>query len=191
MKNNYSSKIKKAIDFAIEVHRDQNRKGKDVPYITHPMGVALIISLVSKDEDLICAGLLHDTIEDAEPYGSITKEQIEKEFGKKVSEIVNDLTEQDKTIMWEERKRQALAHVNDMPNDSLLVKSADVLHNITDQIADYKIERDMMFERFNAGKAQQLERYEKLISAVGNKWKENPLLDELKEKLDEVKELWR
>jgi len=187
---NYTSKIKNAIDFAIEVHKDQYRKGKDVSYITHPMAVALIISLVSKDEDLICAGLLHDTIEDADPYGSITKEQIEEKFGSKVSNIVNDLTEQDKTIDWAERKRQALVHVNEMSNDSLLVKSADVLHNITDQIADYKIEGDKMFERFNAGKAVQLERYEKLISAIDNKWKENPLIEELIEKLDEVKKLW-
>ena len=190
MSINYTSKIKNAIDFAIEVHKDQYRKGKDVSYITHPMAVALIISLVSKDEDLICAGLLHDTIEDADPYGSITKEQIEEKFGSKVSNIVNDLTEQDKTIDWAERKRQALVHVNEMSNDSLLVKSADVLHNITDQIADYKIEGDKMFERFNAGKAVQLERYEKLISAIDNKWKENPLIEELIEKLDEVKKLW-
>lgn len=190
MSINYTSKIKKAIDFAIEVHKDQFRKGKDVSYITHPMGVALIISLVSKDENLICAGLLHDTIEDADPYGSITREQIEKEFGKEVAEIVNDLTEQDKAINWAERKRQALLHIDAMSNDSLLVKSADVLHNITDQIADYKIEGDGMFERFNAGKTVQLERYNKLILAIDNKWKENPLIEELKERLNEVNKLW-
>lgn len=190
MNINYTPKIKSAIDFAIEAHKDQYRKGKDVSYITHPMAVALIISLVSKDEDLICAGLLHDTIEDADPYGSITKEQIEEKFGSKVSNIVNDLTEQDKTIDWAERKRQALVHVNEMSNDSLLVKSADVLHNITDQIADYKIEGDKMFERFNAGKEIQLERYNKLISAIDNKWKENPLINELKEKLSEINTLW-
>ncbi len=190
MSINYTPKIKSAIDFAIEVHKEQYRKGKDVSYITHPMAIALIISLVSKDEDLICAGLLHDTIEDADPYGSITKEQIEEKFGRKVSDIVNDLTEQDKTIDWAERKRQALAHVDEMSNDSLLVKSADVLHNITDQIADYKIEGDKMFERFNAGKEVQLERYNKLISAIDNKWKENPLINELKEKLSEVNKLW-
>jgi len=190
MKISYTPKIKKAMDFAIKVHNDQYRKGKDVPYITHPMGVALIISLVSKDEDLICAGLLHDTIEDADPYGSITKEQIEKEFSKKVADIVNDLTEQDKTINWAERKRQALIHVAEMSNDSLLVKSADVLHNITEQIDDYKIEGDRMFERFNAGKDVQLERYLKLISAIVDKWSENPLADDLREKLSEVKTLW-
>ena len=190
MLNVYSSKIKNAIDFAIDVHKDQFRKGKDISYIVHPMGVALIISLVTQDEDLICAGLLHDTIEDADPYGSITKEQIEERFGSKVSNIVNDLTEQDKTIDWAERKRQALIHVNEMSNDSLLVKSADVLHNINDQIADYKIEGDKMFERFNAGKEVQLERYNKLISAIDNKWKENPLISDLQDKLNQVNKLW-
>lgn len=185
-----SLKIGRAIEFAKKVHKGQTRKGKDTPYITHPEAVGQILSGVTKDEDIICAGILHDTIEDAKPYGSVTKETIEGLFESKVAKIVNDLTEQDKTLPWAVRKQQALEHIKEMDNDSLLVKSADVLHNLTDQIADYRKEGDAMFQRFNAPKEAQLARYKKLITEISKRWPENPLLAELEVNLDKVKRLW-
>lgn len=186
----YPPIIQAAIIFASEVHKNQKRKGKDQPYVSHPMAVGLILAGVTKDEKIICAGILHDTIEDAKPYGSITKEIIEENFGSRVARIVNDLTEQDKTLPWAVRKQQVLKHIEVMDNDSLLVKSADVLHNLTDQIEDYRKEGDAMFAKFNAGKADQLERYEKLITAIGKKWANNPLLVKLEVNLYEAKRLW-
>jgi len=102
----YTKKIQKAISFAINTHKKQFRKGKDVPYIIHPFSVALILSRVTKSEDIICAGLLHDTIEDCDPEGLVTKEILEKGFGPAVAEMVNDVTEQNKTLSWAERKRR-------------------------------------------------------------------------------------
>src|SRR5687768_16215143 len=103
----YTNKFQKAIKFAIKVHQGQTRKGKDETYIVHPLAVGLILSRVTSDEDIIIAGILHDTIEDCKPYGSITKELIVKEFGENVAEMVNDSTEQDKSLPWDERKRLA------------------------------------------------------------------------------------
>jgi len=183
-------KIEKAIKFATKVHKGQTRKGKTIVYITHPIAVGELIASVSSDEDLLCAGILHDTIEDCVPYGSVTKEIIKVEFGGRVAKIVDDLTEQDKNMPWAERKKLALEHVEHMNHDSLLVKSADVLHNLEDQIADYQKEGDAMFERFNAPKKAQLERYEKLITAIGKKWPLNPLLGKLEVNLAVVKQLW-
>jgi len=182
--------IGKAIAFATEVHKGQTRKGKSTPYITHPKAVGQILASVTKDEEIIEAGILHDTIEDCQPYGSITKETIEWKFGPRVARMVNDVTEQDKSLHWSERKQQALEHIVEMDNGSLLVKSADVLHNLKDQIADYRKEGDAMFAKFNAGKADQLKRYEKLITAISKKWPQNPLLDRLAVNLDEIKRLW-
>lgn len=55
---NYYDNIQKANRFAIKAHAGQTRKGKlDVPYITHPLGVALILSQVSASEDVIIAGI--------------------------------------------------------------------------------------------------------------------------------------
>jgi len=122
--------LNEAVNFAASVHRTQKRKGSDVPYITHPLAVSLILSRVSKDDNVIIAGILHDTIEDCEPYGSITKNLIEKKFNPEIAAIVDDLTEQDKTLPWAIRKLAAFTHIKSMSHESLLVKSADVLHNL-------------------------------------------------------------
>ncbi len=64
----YTQKIQHAIRFAIKTHegyQKQKRKGKDVPYITHPLTVGLILAKAGANEDVIIAGILHDTIEDS------------------------------------------------------------------------------------------------------------------------------
>ncbi|MDO8657603.1 MAG: HD domain-containing protein [Candidatus Levybacteria bacterium] len=186
----YSNKLQKAIKFAIKVHQGQTRKGKDESYIVHPLAVGLILARVTNDEDIIIAGILHDTIEDCKPYGSITKELIVKEFGENVAEMVNDATEQDKSLPWIERKRLALEHIPQMSEGSLLVKSADVLHNMVDQIADYKVDGDAMFEKFNAGKDKQLKRYENLVEKINKSYPNNPLGEDLELNLKELQKLW-
>lgn len=180
------NKIIKASRFAAAAHGVDERKGKAVAYIFHPMTVALLLEKAGAEEEVVVAGILHDTIEDTD----ITYEDIEREFGKNVADMVNDVTEQDKSLPWAERKQKALAHVAEMSKGAVMVKSADVLHNMTEQLEDYKIEGDAMFEKFNAGKEQQLERYEKLLKALREKYPENPLLPELHEVVTELKKLW-
>lgn len=183
------SRLYKAITFATKVHSGVNRKGKDIPYITHPLTVALILSRVTQDENIIIAGILHDTIEDCEPYGSVTKEFLEKEFNAEVARMVNDVTEKDKTLPWFERKMEALKHIKHMQNDSLLVKSADVLHNLTDLNEEIKQNGVIAFKNFKASKEDIILRYEKLIQEIENTRHENPLINDLKEKLKELHDL--
>lgn len=165
----------------------QTRKGKQVPYIIHPLGVGLILSQAGAAEDIIIAGILHDTIEDTD----ITREDIRKEFGEDVARIVDDVTEQDKGLPWEERKRLAMEHVKDMKQDSLLVKSADLLHNMTDQINDYAIEGEDIFKRFNATKEMQATRYKNVVLELKKSWPQNPLLSDLEENLKTLAKTWR
>lgn len=188
----YTSKIQKAIKYAIDVHKGQTRKGKpNEPYVTHPLSIGMILARCNADEDILIAGILHDTIEDCKPYGSITKEIIAKNFGANVARMVDDVTEQDKSLPWAVRKQRALEHVPHMGKDSLMVKSADVLHNLQDQIADYEEEGEDMFKRFNATKSQQLERYQKLLTELEKAYPKNPLLPELKEAVNKVTGLWK
>lgn len=185
--------IIKAFNFAYKVHQVdqfQIRKGKAVPYILHPLSVANRLSRIGASDEVIAAGILHDTIEDCKPYGSITKELLEKEFGVDVARMVNDVTEQDKSLPWDERKQAALDHVPQMQNDALLVKSADVLDNLADQIEDFKELGDKMFENFGATKEKQLDRYERLVEAFEKTWNENPILPSLKEAAALAKTLW-
>lgn len=175
----FTSLIHKSIDFAIQVHLTQKRKGKDIPYITHTLTVGLILARVTKDENIIAAGILHDTIEDCEPYGSVTKKLIAKEFNDEIAQMVDDLTEQDKTLPWMERKIAALNHVKDMGHNSLLVKSADVLHNLAELNVDIAKLGDKGFESFNASKEDTIKRYAKLIPEIKKAWSKNPLLTDL------------
>ncbi|HSX58386.1 MAG TPA: HD domain-containing protein [Candidatus Saccharimonadales bacterium] len=188
-----NSEIKKALQFAYKVHQTdqfQVRKGKDIPYLLHPLSVANRLSRIGARTEVIIAGMLHDTIEDSIEEKKVTKEEIEREFGANVAEMVNDVTEQDKSLPWTERKEAALNHIKNMKNDSLLVKTADVLDNLTDQIEDYKKIGERMFENYNASKEAQLIRYLRLVEEVEKAWGANPLLSDLKNAVTEVKRLW-
>ena len=188
----YTPKIQKAIKFANLVHVGQIRKGKPhEPYIIHPLTVGLILSQAGATEDQIVAGILHDTIEDCDPWGSITKDGIEKEFGSEVARMVNDVTEQDKNLSWVVRKKEALEHVKEMHEDSVMVKSADVLNNMTDQMVDFEKKGDKMFESYNATKAQQLARYQNLVPELKKAYPANPLIPELEVAVDEIGQMWR
>jgi len=187
-----STKLQKAINFSIKVHEldsQQKRKGTSVPYITHPLTIGIILSRVTDDEDIVVAGILHDVIEDCEPYGSVTYDQVGELFGEKVAKMVNDVTEQDKSLPWEKRKQLALDHISEMENNSILVKSADVLHNLADLVLDLENKGVAVFEKFNANQEKTLERYQKLLKELKAVWPDNPLLPDLEQQYGRLLEL--
>jgi guanosine-3',5'-bis(diphosphate) 3'-pyrophosphohydrolase len=97
----YSYKISRAVRFSLkthEVYQKQKRKGKDIPYITHPLTVGLILSRVGADEDTVVAGILYDTIEDSVPEKKVSSEMLEKRFGKEVAELVQSVSETNKEL---------------------------------------------------------------------------------------------
>ncbi|MFZ2188191.1 MAG: HD domain-containing protein [Candidatus Moraniibacteriota bacterium] len=179
----YSEKIKKAIKFAIkthEVYQKQKRKGKDTAYISHPLTVGLILATAGAKEDVIVAGILHDTIEDSVEEKKVTEKMLADRFGEEVSNLVLSVTEKDKKLSWDERKKEALLHVEKFSYDSLLLKSADILSNVTELVDDYAKGGDSVFSRFNAPKEKIIDNQLKVIAAILDAWKENPLADDLK-----------
>jgi (p)ppGpp synthase/HD superfamily hydrolase len=179
----YTNKIQKAIEFAIEVHQQpepQIRKGKEhVPYITHPLTVGLIIAMAGASEDVVAAGILHHTIEDCEPYGSVTKESIATKFGDTVAKLVDSVTEKDKGLDWHARKEAALDEIRQFSHDSLLVKSGDVISNNTELIADFERDAEATFKRFNAPKEETIPHTRVVIKTIRDAWEDNPLSDDL------------
>jgi len=178
-------KIQRAIKFAIkthEVYQKQKRKGKDIAYITHPLTVGIILSRIGANDDIICAGILHDTMEDSISEKKVTYEMLKERFGEKVAKMVSDVTEQNKGLSWEERKKLATEHVKKFSEDSLLLKSADVISNLFEVIDDYYKEGDIIFKRFNAPEPKKetiINSKIKLIETICEAWDENPLKDEL------------
>ncbi len=189
-------KIQKAIKFAIkthEVYQKQTRKGKDVSYITHPLTVGLILSRFNTSDDLVCAGILHDTIEDSVPEKRVTFEMIEERFGKNVAKLVSSVSEKNKGLSWEERKKETIEYIKGFSHDSLMLKSADVISNVSETIDDYNKEGDNVFKRFNAlepKKENIIGNHINVINTITNSWSENPLtleLNNLRDKLREIK----
>ena len=75
--------IRRAAEFAAKAHEGALRKGSRIPYISHPMEVAMIVALITDDKDLIAAAYLHDVIEDA----GVTYQELEREFGSHIAQL--------------------------------------------------------------------------------------------------------
>ena len=180
----FSEKIQKAIDLAIKIHQieeAQVRKGTTIPVITHLLITGLILAHAGADEDLITAGILHDIIEDSTKT-KITEKYLEKEFGKKVAKIVVNLSERSKTkYSWDQRKQMKLNQIKKWDKDTILVKSADVLHNIRDNIVESKLNgKEIFAKHFNAPYEKQAINKRLTIEALEKTWPQNPLMPEIK-----------
>ncbi len=178
----YTSLIQKAIKFSIQVHeldQQQKRKGKDIPYITHPLSVGLILALSGASEELVAAGILHDTIEDSLAEKKVTEEMLTERFGKNIAALVASVSEFHKDQSWEVRKQEALDHIRLFSHESLLLKSADILSNASELLDDYEQIGDLVFDRFNAPKEKILKNYLVTITAIVECWPESPLAKDL------------
>ena len=123
----------KALAFAAHKHRDQRRKDPAAsPYINHPIALADV--LVNEggvtDVEVLCAALLHDTVEDTDT----TPQEIEGAFGARVARIVAEVTD-DQTLSKSERKRLQVERAAGLSSEAKLVKLADKICNLRD-VAD-------------------------------------------------------
>jgi len=176
-------KIQKAIIFATkthEVYQKQKRKGKDIAYITHPLTVGIILAYAGADNDVVCAGILHDTMEDSIEEKKVNLEMLKEQFGKNVANLVLAVTETDKSLPWKKRKKLAKEHIKNFSHGAVFVKSADILANTRELIEDYEKEGDQIFARFNAPKEKLLKNYLETITLLIEQWPASPLAQELR-----------
>lgn len=134
--------IIKALEFAARKHRDQRRK--DViasPYINHPIALANVLSNEGgvSDVNVLCAALLHDTVEDTET----TAAELTEIFGKTISDIVLEVTD-DKSLSKEERKRAQIEHAAHISDQAKLVKLADKISNLRDIVGSPPADWDVV-----------------------------------------------
>jgi len=123
-------RIKRAYFFASKAHGEQKRRSGD-PFITHPLGVAFLLSEMKLDVPSLEAALLHDTVEDT----NVTIEEIEKEFGSEVRQLVDGVTKLGKIKFTTSEERQAenfrkmiMAMAKDIR--VIIIKLADRVHNM-------------------------------------------------------------
>jgi len=183
----YTKKIHQAIRFATKTHdiyQKQIRKGKGSSYITHPLTVGIILTKAGVSEDVIVAGILHDTIEDSIAEKKVTVEMLTERFGANVAQLVLDVTETDKKMSWEDRKKEALQHIDNFSHDSLLVKSADIIANMTEMADDYAKYGEDFFNHFRMSKNKMIENQLITTRRIIDCWPENPLFEDLLNLID-------
>ena len=122
--------ILKAYNYANDNHKGQKRfSGEE--YIVHPLNVAYILSDIGLDDETICAALLHDVVEDTQ----ITHEDVVKEFGTEIGDIVEGVTKLSK-LQYRTREEEQVENYRKMflamgkDIRVILIKLADRLHNM-------------------------------------------------------------
>ncbi|EIL99374.1 guanosine polyphosphate pyrophosphohydrolase [Rhodanobacter thiooxydans] len=168
-----TDRFSRAVDYARIAHATQVRKGSDIPYLYHLLGVASLVIEFGGSEDQAIAGLLHDTIEDG---GAAHETTIRAQFGDAVANIVMDCTDgtaegkashtdhEAKRRNWIERKLAYLAHLRQAPDATLLVSACDKLHNARAIVQDLEDPETgtHVFDRFTGGRDGTLGYYQAL-----------------------------
>ncbi len=122
--------VKKAYNYAANLHSGQTRQSGE-PYISHPLNVAYILAEMHADRDTICAGLLHDTLEDT----NTTKEDISHDFNQNIANLVDGVTKLSK-MNFSSKQDQNYANtrkiITGITEDVriIIIKLADRLHNM-------------------------------------------------------------
>jgi len=179
-RNRFDLTFHDAIIFAALKHKNQVRKKTDIPYIAHIMEVMQILFENNCSEEIIIAGILHDTLEDTDT----TPEEIRKLFGSEILAIVQSETE-DKSLSWHERKAKTIDHLFSASIETKLVCCADKLSNIRSIYADLKTTGEEVWKRFNASKEDIQWYYEGIIKALSDISKADMYYD-LKELVNDV-----
>jgi (p)ppGpp synthase/HD superfamily hydrolase len=185
----------RAIKFVAKAHQGQYRKGTNIPYISHLMNVMKILCENGCDKEIITAGILHDVVEDT----SVTIEQVERLFGKRVATLVEGASEPDhmrkgkdgKTSWWLRKQHTIEFITKEATLEQLLVSCADKLDNAEAIRQDYVQNGEKLWERFNAPKSDQQWYYTTLAIAFEQRSKElgeplNHLSQRLSQTVNEI-----
>jgi (p)ppGpp synthase/HD superfamily hydrolase len=167
----YSTTLYDAIELTARAHHGQVRKGTEIPYLVHPLAVAGILITAGCSEPLVIAGLLHDTLEDT----PLTAEEIQSRFGRHVADLVEGLSEPDKSLPWEKRKAHTLEHLTHRATEEmLLISLADKLDNIRslrDGLSTVGID---VWRRFNRPREKQAGYYGGLAAVFSKRLTAEP-----------------
>ena len=184
----YTFRIEQAIRAAAVLHHHETRKGSmPYPYVTHLYSVAMMLADYTTDEDVIVAGLLHDTIEDTD----YTLAELEEDFGGRVAEIVNVLSEpkmvNGQKIAWAERKKIYAKQLKAGPVEAIMIAAADKTHNFRTSVEEYYDDHNRFLQDFGKNLGERIEVYQIIANVINNRL-EGPLLAEFNHVFEEYKQ---
>lgn len=188
----YTQRLDNAMRKAAWAHEQvgQHRKGSDIPYIIHPVGVMIIASNVTDDEDILIACLMHDVIEDVDSnvYGEA---EIREEFGDRVVELVRDVTKNDEEKDWHKRSKEYLEHLETKASDGAVIVSAcDKIHNLLSVLTDHDTHGDDLWLRFTTQNSHdQLWWYESILTVIKRRDAPEELCDLLSKQVETLRSI--
>lgn len=187
-------RFRDALVWAAELHEDQDRKGGDVPYVAHLLGVAAIVLEHGGSEDTAIAALLHDALEDQ--AHKINEGEIRARFGEAVEGIVIECSDgtpeeqQDRSHdRWFARKKKYIAEIAHKSDAALMVSMADKLYNARSMLEDYRAEGEALWSRFTTGRDGNLWYYAAMLEAYEKRVGHTRLWGELARTVAEMKNL--
>lgn len=162
------------------------------PYITHLMGTMTILARLGAADEVLAAAALHDYLEDVpDPDG---RRRIREVTNDRVLELVDAVTEDKRPGLcrgetWELRKREKLVAIDSMSRDAVLIKGADVLHNLLSLQIDLRESSDpqAVWGRFNAPKELQIWYFASNLEAIRRRLGDHPLVTELAAVVDRLR----
>ncbi len=162
-----SDRFVDAAAYAVELHRDQARKGTAIPYVTHLFAVCSLVLEDGGTEDEAIAALLHDGPEDQ--GGEPVLAEIRRRFGDEVAAMVDGLSDSmtsgdEEKEAWRPRKERYLARLETEPESVLRISLADKLHNARSMAVDVAAKGNKVWNRFNAGKDDQAWYFRSLLA---------------------------
>lgn len=174
-------RINEAIKLACHLHRNQSRKDDyNTPYVSHLFSVAMILSSVTDDEDIIIAGLMHDSLEDVPSY---TYDMLVRDCGTRVAEIVLHVTEplnankrDDEQLPWLTRKEKYMETLRLGGVESAMVSAADKIHNTESFIVDAGKSGSAFTSRFTSSLRNKLWFHEQVLEIIKEKLEEGDIL---------------
>ena len=183
-----SERFTEAMKLAAQLHSAQLRKGTNIPYVSHLLGVTSLVLEHGGNEDEAIAALLHDAVEDQ--GGKETLELIRTRFGEHVAGIVEGCTDSYQTPKppWRTRKENYIAHLSDASASVLLVSNADKLHNARAILNDLRVLGESIWQRFSGGRDGTLWYYRSLANAF-NQLDRNGLAQELERVVSEIEQM--
>lgn len=185
----YTPRLERAIQKAVLVHRDQVRRTPDeMPYISHLFSVFALLLTYTRDEDTLIAGLLHDSIEDTD----YTFEELERDFGKEVRDIVAGVTEEKEKdgegLPWLERKRGNLENLRKSGQKSMLISAVDKIYNLNALVSDSKLYGDSMWDFLSPGADEKLWFHREVIDILEESFNNKRALEAVKKAYQEAHE---
>jgi GTP pyrophosphokinase len=183
-----TERFERALVYANELHREQRRKGSGVPYVSHLLAVCALTLEYGGGEDEAIAALLHDAIEDQ--GGDAARAEILRQFGPRVTEIVEGCTDADTWPKppWRGRKGEYIRHVEQASASVRLVSACDKLHNARSVVMDYRILGEALWSRFTGGRSGTLWYYRAMANALRAAGV-SPVVEELERVVTEMERL--